>query len=135
MLGRRIARLGPAPPPRCQSAVEGGRLPAVLAGAADWQRGGGCEAKVAWEVVRLAVLLPPSLLLYPLAPAESLAEEEAASMRRWMVLFQWFLIELSVRPGKCLEISAQRLPSCPWRETSIWSSSLVKGVLRMDGSR
>ena len=27
-------------------------------------------------------------------------------------LFQWFLMALSVRPGKYLAISAQRLPSC-----------------------
>jgi hypothetical protein len=44
---------------------------------------------------------------------------------RLMVEFQWFLIALSVRPGRALAISAQRLPfDCMRVWFRVWGSEL-----------
>mmetsp|Transcript_66967 Transcript_66967/g.200070 ORF Transcript_66967/g.200070 Transcript_66967/m.200070 type:complete len:345 (+) Transcript_66967:233-1267(+) len=48
---------------------------------------------------------------------------------RWTAEFQWFLTELSVRPGSSLAISAHLLPSCIWPSSSVRSSSSVQPSL------
>lgn len=47
---------------------------------------------------------------------------------------QWFLTWLSVRPGKCLAISAQRFPSSRCCLLRVASSSSDHSHLRMVGS-
>lgn len=46
----------------------------------------------------------------PAANAAATADALCCLSRRRLVLFQWFLMALSVRPGSHLAISAQRLP-------------------------
>lgn len=55
--------------------------------------------------------------------------------RRFSVLFQWFLIALSVRPGRCRAIAAQALPYCACAASSASSSSAVQSPRLMLGSR
>ena len=57
------------------------------------------------------------------------------SILRFIEEFQWFLIALSVLPGRSLAISAQRFPSLECASRMIWSSSSLQGSLRMSGSR
>lgn len=53
--------------------------------------------------------------------------------RRCIVLFQWFLIALSVLPGRYLAISAHRLPSLACSSTIRLSSSSVNAVFFISG--
>lgn len=55
--------------------------------------------------------------------------------RRLSVLCQWFLIALSVRPGRCFAIAAQALPYCAWAASSASSSTGVQSPRLMLGSR
>ena len=52
-----------------------------------------------------------------------------------MMLFQWFLIVLSVRPGRRLAILAHLLPRSECASRRIWSSSSVHGVFLIAGLR
>jgi hypothetical protein len=53
----------------------------------------------------------------------------------FMVEFQWFLMELSVRPGSILVISAHLLPCAVWARKSTHSSWGIHSTLRMLGFR
>jgi len=57
------------------------------------------------------------------------------STRFFIVLFQWFLIALSVLPGRYFAISAQRLPYLVCASSSFASSSSVQLSRRMSGLR
>ena len=50
------------------------------------------------------------------------------------MLFQWFLIALSVRPGRCLAISAHLFPCSLCARCRVSSSSSVHGSFLIDGS-
>ena len=47
--------------------------------------------------------------------------------------FQWFLMELSVRPGRYLAISAQRLPKVLWARNKIHSSCSLQSYFLISG--
>lgn len=59
----------------------------------------------------------------------------AAHERFCMVLFQWFLMALSVRPGRCFAISAQRFPYFLCNARIFSSSSCVNAHFLIFGSR
>lgn len=67
------------------------------------------------------------------AGADILPPAAAYCLCTWQ--FQWFLMALSVRPGICLAISAHRLPRRACSRASCSSSSGVKGVFLMAGSK
>lgn len=82
-------------------------------------------------------LLKLTLTLLLLLCGEAEGEEEGsvlASLRR-MVEFQWFLIALSVRPGRSLAISAHLLPSCLCASISMLSSSSDHASFLIEGLR
>ena len=54
---------------------------------------------------------------------------------RLIVLYQWFLIALSVRPGSNFAISAHRFPIRACSLLIISSSSTLQGLFLMEGSR
>lgn len=53
----------------------------------------------------------------------------------FMVEFQWFLMELSVRPGSILVISAHLFPWAVWARNRIHSSWGIHSIFRMLGFR
>lgn len=53
----------------------------------------------------------------------------------FMVEFQWFFMELSVRPGIILVISAHRFPWAVCAKNKIHSSWMSHSALRMEGLR
>ncbi len=57
------------------------------------------------------------------------------TVRRLMVLFQWFLTALSVLPGSNLAISAHLLPIRAWASLMIFSSASDHGVFLMSGCK
>ena len=61
--------------------------------------------------------------------------EMASSTLRLSVLFQWFLMALSVRPTKVLAISAQRLPNWWCAMMSLRSSAVLHSSRLMSGFR
>ena len=69
------------------------------------------------------------------AGGESTARVPSRCTRRRMVEFQWFLIALSVRPGRRLAISAHLLPRSECASRMIRSSSSVHGVFLIAGLR
>mmetsp|Transcript_43881 Transcript_43881/g.133651 ORF Transcript_43881/g.133651 Transcript_43881/m.133651 type:complete len:230 (-) Transcript_43881:296-985(-) len=54
---------------------------------------------------------------------------------RFIDEFQWFLMALSVRPGRCFAISAHLFPRDSWFSIMIRSSSSIHGFLLMSGLR
>ena len=58
-----------------------------------------------------------------------------AVFSRLFGIYQWFLMELSVLPGRCFDISDHLLPTFECIVIKISSSSFVQGALLMMGSR
>lgn len=100
--------------------------------------GEGRGEGAAEEFSRFSLLkLTLTLLLLLLLSGEAEGEEEGsvlASLRR-IVEFQWFLIALSVRPGRSLAISAHLLPSCLCASISMLSSSSDHASFLIEGLR
>mmetsp|Transcript_3011 Transcript_3011/g.5756 ORF Transcript_3011/g.5756 Transcript_3011/m.5756 type:complete len:237 (+) Transcript_3011:103-813(+) len=71
----------------------------------------------------------------PEAEEESDVTLASRLMLRLMVLYQWFLMALSVRPGRSFAISAHLLPTRCWASYMYFSSSSVHGSFLMSGSR
>ena len=69
------------------------------------------------------------------ATRASLPTASTASTFRLRVLFQWFLIELSVRPGRLSAIFAHLLPYCWCARTRAASSSSLQLSRLMSGLR
>lgn len=95
------------------------------------------EGVLAAEEFSRFSLLKLTLALLLLLCGEAEGEEEGsvlASLRR-MVEFQWFLIALSVRPGRSLAISAHLLPSCLCASINMLSSSSDHASFLIEGLR
>jgi len=125
--GRRAPPRRPPPPPP--------RRPSCMRGA------GTGDAAARAPRLRAAPPAPP-----PAPPAGGPASPPAlgdgaaarnapASTLRFSVEFQWFLIALSVRPGRKCAMRAHALPNAPCRSASTRSSSRVHSPRLMLGSR
>ena len=88
------------------------------------------------EVVEFLAAFLDALVTLPDPPAAlvpAAARVPSALTRRRIVEFQWFLMALSVLPGRSFAISAHLLPKLLCASRIVRSSSSVHGVFLMSG--